>query len=39
MEEFYENHVMYRAGHKAAEEITIMALQGLDGDWQNILSG
>ena len=39
MEEFYEDHMMYRAGHKVAEDITIMALHGLDGDWQNILPG
>lgn len=39
MEAFDDDHVMYRAGHKVAEEITIMALQGLDGDLQNIVSG
>jgi hypothetical protein len=39
MESFDDDHVMYRAGHKLAEEVTMMALHGLDGDLQSILSG
>lgn len=38
MEAFYDDHVMYRAGHKVAKDITIMALHGLEGDWESILS-
>jgi hypothetical protein len=39
METIYDDKTMYRAGHKLAEEITIMAIQGLDGEWQGILPG
>jgi hypothetical protein len=39
METIYDDLLVYRACHKLAEEITIMDLHGLDGDWQNILSG
>jgi len=39
METDSDDGIMYRAGHKLAEEITVMALHGLDGDWQNILPG
>ena len=35
----YDDKMVYRAGHKLAEEITIMALHGLDGDRQGILPG
>jgi len=39
MEALYDDYGMYRAGHKVADEISIMALHGLEGDWQNILPG
>jgi hypothetical protein len=37
METIHKDEVMYRAGHKLAEEITMMDLYGLEGDLQNLL--